>query len=327
MAPPSSTSSSRPVPLILSLLLLACTANADHLTVGYYDKTCPGVQDIVRSVMASRVAADRTMAPALLRLFFHDCFVNGCDASVLLDATPYSDSEKDAKPNQRSLRGFDVVDAIKSRLERACPATVSCSDILALASRDAVALLGGPSWSVQLGRKDSRGASRAAAERGLPKARDGLANLTAAFRKHGLDARDMAALSGAHTIGVARCRNFRDRVYGEGAAAGNIDPVFAEWRRRTCQSGDDALAPLDEQTPMTFDNAYYRDLVAGRGLLTSDQALYGGGRGPLDRLVEMYTTDANAFARDFAGAMVKMGRIPPPQGMQMEVRLVCNKVN
>ena len=63
------------VPLILSILL-ACTANGDHLKVGYYDNTCPNVQQIVHSVMASRVDADQSMAPAVLRLFFHDCFVD-----------------------------------------------------------------------------------------------------------------------------------------------------------------------------------------------------------------------------------------------------------
>ena len=74
---PSWSSSSLPAlaPLIL-FALLACTAHGDHLSVSYYDKTCPSVQDIVQSVLASKVAADQAMAPAVLRLFFHDCFVN-----------------------------------------------------------------------------------------------------------------------------------------------------------------------------------------------------------------------------------------------------------
>lgn len=252
----------------------------------------------------------------------------GCDGSVLLDGTPFSGSEKDAKPNANSLRGFDVIDEIKSHVEHACPATVSCADILALASRDAVALLGGPTWEVQLGRRDSRGANRTAAEYGLPAPNSTLAELIGLFRHHGLDARDMAALSGAHTIGTARCHHYRNRAYGYGGEGGAaaIDPAFAERRRQTCQSAYDAPAPFDEQTPMGFDNAYYRDLVARRGLLTSDQALYGGG-GPLDNLVEMYSTDGKAFAKDFARAMVKMGKIPPPPQMQVEVRLSCSNIN
>ncbi|CAL5038754.1 unnamed protein product [Urochloa decumbens] len=320
-----SRSSTWLAPMILCVLV-ACAANGEpHLSASYYDTTCPSAQHIVQSVMASEVAADQSIAPAVLRLFFHDCFINGCDGSVLLDKTPSIDSEKDAEPND-SLRGFDVIDEIKSQLEHSCPATVSCADILTLASRDAVALLGGPTWNVQLGRKDSRGADKDAAENDLPSPHANLTDLIGRFAEHGLDAKDMVALSGAHTVGTARCRHYKDRVYG-GEGGADIDPAFAELRRETCQAGgDDAMAPFDEQTPMRFDNAYYKDLVARRGLLTSDQELYGCG-GPLDHLVEKYSKDGEAFARDFAKAMVKMGNIPPPPGMPVEVRLKCSMVN
>jgi peroxidase len=64
----------------LALLLFAAlvsTANGDHkLSARYYDKTCPNVQRVVRTVMANKVAGDPTVAPAILRLFFHDCFAN-----------------------------------------------------------------------------------------------------------------------------------------------------------------------------------------------------------------------------------------------------------
>ncbi|KAM0905019.1 hypothetical protein ACQ4PT_017636 [Festuca glaucescens] len=96
----------------LALLLFVAvvpTANGDDLSPRYYDKTCPNVQRVVRSVMAHKVAGEPRMAPAVRRLFFHDCFVNGCDGSVLLDATPTSGSEKDAVPNA-SLAGFEVID-------------------------------------------------------------------------------------------------------------------------------------------------------------------------------------------------------------------------
>ncbi|KAJ8480287.1 hypothetical protein OPV22_024014 [Ensete ventricosum] len=84
------------------------------------------------------------MGASILRLFFHDCFVNGCDASVLLDDTATFTGEKNAIPNTGSLRGYEVIDAIKTSVEAACAATVSCADILALAARDGVVLLGGP---------------------------------------------------------------------------------------------------------------------------------------------------------------------------------------
>ncbi|CAL1384139.1 unnamed protein product [Linum trigynum] len=87
---------------------------------------------------------------------FHDCFVQGCDASVLLDSTAKIASEKNAGPNRNSLRGFDVIDEIKAELENACTQTFSCVDILAMAARGSTVLRGGPSWELPLGRKDSR---------------------------------------------------------------------------------------------------------------------------------------------------------------------------
>ncbi|KAM0898456.1 hypothetical protein ACQ4PT_021930 [Festuca glaucescens] len=298
----------------LALLLFVAvvpTANGDDLSPRYYDKTCPNVQRVVRSLMAHKVAGEPRMAPAVLRLFFHDCFVNV--------RTP-----RRTRCPTASLAGFEVIDEIKSLLEHDCPATVFCADIIALASRDAVAILEGPTWNVPLGRRDSR----SAAEKPPHPREDNLGVLIDMSEKHGLDARDMTALSGAHTVGMASCENYEDRTYGTNGDA-DIDPSFAETARQTCQgpSGDGDKASFDAQTPMKFDNAYYLELIARRGLLTSDQTLYGGG-GLQDNLVEMYSVDdGEAFGRDFAKAMVKMGNIPPPKGMPVEVRLKCSVAN
>lgn len=49
-------------------------------------------------------------------------------------------SEKDSLPNQ-SLKGFDIIDMIKSQIENECPGAVSCADILVLAARESVVLV------------------------------------------------------------------------------------------------------------------------------------------------------------------------------------------
>ncbi|KAH9292748.1 hypothetical protein KI387_042070, partial [Taxus chinensis] len=115
------------------------------------------------------VAKEARMAASILRLHFHDCFVQGCDGSVLLDDTPTFTGEKTANANRNSIRGFEVIDSIKEKLESVCPGVVSCADIVTVAARDAVLLNGGgPYWDVPLGRKDSTTASLDDANNNIP---------------------------------------------------------------------------------------------------------------------------------------------------------------
>nr|XP_034584400.1 uncharacterized protein LOC117847316 [Setaria viridis] len=315
--------------LVLDLALLAavsCLAGtAAALSTEYYNKRCPSLQPTVRSAVARAVAADPNAGAAVLRLFFHDCFVNGCDASVLLDDGT-APGEKGAGPNANSLRGYEVIDAAKSAVEAACPGAVSCADVLAIAARDAVSLLGGPSWNVRMGRRDARSASRDAANANLPGPGSGLPALVAAFKAKGLSARDMTALSGVHTVGRARCAEFRGRVNANAGEA--INATFAAGLRGACPAAggaDGALAPLDPVTPDAFDNGYFRALVERRGLLHSDQELFNGGS--QDALVRKYASNGAAFFSDFAKAMVRMGNLAPAPGTPLEVRINCRRPN
>ncbi|GMN55126.1 hypothetical protein TIFTF001_024249 [Ficus carica] len=125
----------------------------DHNTNGVlgfdvYKDICPEVEAIIFSWVQRAVMEDSRMAASLLRLHFHDCF--GCDGSVLLDDSNFFVGEKTAAPNFNSLRGFEVVDAIKSELETLCPETVSCADILAIAARDSVLLARCSTFSARL---------------------------------------------------------------------------------------------------------------------------------------------------------------------------------
>nr|XP_025876843.1 peroxidase 70 [Oryza sativa Japonica Group] len=214
MAPPRPASRSRTqrhrlsapfmVLLFLALATSSTVANA-QLSDSYYDASCPAALLTIRTVVSAAVLLDPRMGASLLRLHFHDCFVQGCDASVLLDDTGSFTGEKGAGPNAGSLRGFEVVDNAKTLLETVCPQTVSCADILAVAARDAVVQLGGPSWTVLLGRRDSTTASASLANSDLPAPSSTLATLLAAFSNKGLTTTDMVVLSGTVHVRLIIC--------------------------------------------------------------------------------------------------------------------------
>ncbi|XP_066359485.1 peroxidase 4-like [Miscanthus floridulus] len=307
------------------MALLAGTTSA-QLSTGFYSTSCPGLDSAVKQAVQSAIDGEKRVGASIVRLFFHDCFVQGCDASLLLDDTATFQGEKTANPNNGSVRGFEVIDAAKSAVEKVCPGVVSCADILAIAARDSVVILGGPNWDVKVGRRDSTTASFSGANNNIPPPTSGLANLTSLFAAQGLSQKDMVALSGAHTIGQARCTNFRDHIYNE---TKDIDDAFASTRKSDCPStsgtGDNNLAPLDLQTPTVFENDYYKNLVSKKGLLHSDQELFNGGA--TDALVQSYVSSQSAFFADFVTGMIKMGDITPLTGSAGEIRNNCRRTN
>ncbi|KAE8772903.1 peroxidase 2-like [Hordeum vulgare] len=318
----------------LSVVLLLCLAAAASAVLSpptFYNTSCTQALAIIKTGVAAAIATDRSMGASLLRLHFHDCF--GCDASVLLDAT-VPNSERSALGNAGSLRGFDVIEKIKADVEAACKkkgnsrAVVSCADILAVAARDSVVALGGPAWDVQLGRRDSDTANVALANQDLPPPFMDVAGLIKSFGDKGFTMTDMVALSGAHTIGRAQCKNFRSRLYGED----NIDSDYGTKLRANCPqtSGDANLAQLDD-TPTTmtadnFDNSYFVNLQLKKGLLHSDQVLFNG-TGGTNNTVNNFASNPPAFSSAFASAMVKMGNLSPLTGSQGQIRRICSKPN
>ncbi|KAI8014807.1 Cationic peroxidase 1 [Camellia lanceoleosa] len=309
--------------LCLSLFLILIGIASAQLSSTFYSSTCPNVLSIIKTAVNSAVSSEARMGASLLRLHFHDCFVNGCDASVLLDDNSTFTGEKTAGPNSNSLRGFNVIDTIKSNLETSCPGVVSCADILAVAARDSVVALNGPSWTVPLGRRDSTTASLSAANSNLPGPGLNLSALITAFSNKGFTAKELVALSGSHTIGQARCTVFRSHIYNDA----NINAQFATSLKANCPSsgGDNNLAPLDTTSPTAFDNAYYKNLQGQKGLLHSDQELFNGGS--TDAQVNTYSTNSATFFTDFGNAMVKMGNLSPLTGTSGQIRTNCRKAN
>uniref|UniRef100_J3LLQ6 Peroxidase n=1 Tax=Oryza brachyantha TaxID=4533 RepID=J3LLQ6_ORYBR len=328
-------------PLAVALCaLLALTAVGGArawtpMSPSYYDYSCPSVHDTVRRVIQEARVANPRAPASLLRLHFHDCFVNGCDGSVLLDNAGAMQSEKNAPPNNGSARGFDVVDTIKAALENACPGVVSCADILALAAEISVELSGGPSWNVVLGRRDGTTANFDGASE-LPGPRDAVGLLRQKFSDLGLDDTDFVALQGAHTIGRAQCRLFNDRLYnisGTMQPDQTLDMAYLNELRQCCPASEPestTLRNLDPPTPDAFDNSFYANIVRNRGLLQSDQGMLsapGGAAATTAPIVVRFAGSQDDFFQSFATAMIKMGNIGSLTGSLGEIRRNCRVVN
>ncbi|XP_059429100.1 peroxidase 15-like [Corylus avellana] len=317
--------------IMFAIFSLFSRSNA-QLSATFYDSTCPNVLAVVGGVIEQAAQNDVRIGAKLIRLHFHDCFVDGCDGSVLLDNADGIDSEKDATPNSGSLDGFPVVDDIKTAVENVCPGVVSCADILAIASQISVSLAGGQTWEVQLGRRDSRTANRAGANSNLPSPSEGLANITSKFSNMGLDTTDVVALSGAHTFGRARCVSFSGRLY-DFQSTGNPDPTtdatYLETLRQTCPQGGDAntLADLDQATANDFDNNYFTNLQNNKGLLQSDQELFSTTGADTIDIVNRFANCQSEFFDSFGQSMIKMGNISPLTGSNGEIRSDCKRVN
>ncbi|KDP35389.1 hypothetical protein JCGZ_10373 [Jatropha curcas] len=314
--------------LLLSIFVL-CNA---QLSQNFYSKTCPNVESIVRSAVQQKFKQTFVTVPATLRLFFHDCFVRGCDASVLL-ASPSNKAEKD-HPDNLSLAGdgFDTVVKAKAAVDSVpqCRNKVSCADILALATRDVVNLAGGPFYNVELGRRDGRISTIASVQHKLPSPNFNLDQLNSMFASHGLTQTDMIALSGAHTLGFSHCGRFSKRIYNFSPLK-KIDPTlnlqYAMQLRQMCPVKVDPRIAInmDPTTPQTFDNAYYRNLQQGKGLFSSDQILFTDSRSKAT--VNLFASNNGAFQNAFVSAITKLGRIGVLTGNQGEIRTDCTRIN
>ncbi|CAN1319057.1 Peroxidase 27 [Linum perenne] len=322
----STTSSSKL--FFLALFLLFTFSNA-QLKVGYYAKTCPNVEAIVKKEMDQVMYMAPSLGGPLIRMHFHDCFVRGCDGSVLIASTKNNQAEKDAIPNI-SLRGFGVIDRIKNALEKACPGIVSCSDIMAIVSRDVIVALKGQYWDVETGRRDGRISIMTDALTGaLPPPFANISTLISAFKAVGLTSKDLAVLQGAHTIGTSHCSSFTNRIYnftGKGDVDPALDSDYVPNLKSKCTPSDQTtLVEMDPGSFKTFDNGYYKLVAKRRGLFQSDAALMDH---PVTRAyVEKSLTVGSTFLKDFGESMVRMGRIGVLTGKEGEIRKVCYKTN
>ncbi|KAF5178050.1 Peroxidase [Thalictrum thalictroides] len=317
--------------IILSVLGFLIASTVADLKLGFYDKSCPNAENIVLAYVKNYIPNVPTLAAPLLRMAFHDCFVRGCDASVLLNDTSNNQAEKDARPNL-SLRGFDFIDEVKSLLEAECPGIVSCADIISLVARDSVVVTGGPYWKVPTGRRDGTISRASEALSNLPGANENFNALQEKFAIKGLNIKDLVLLSGAHTIGIAHCNTFSNRIYnftGVGDEDPGMDSAYAlSLRANKCKTPTDTttIVEMDPGSAKNFDLSYYKLLVKRRGLFQSDAALTTD-YSSLSYINQLLKKSPLYFFEEFAKSMEKMGAVGVKIGTDGQIRKHCALVN
>lgn len=297
------------------------------LKFNYYQKSCPQAESIITAAVKKAYNNDTSIIAGLIRLFFHDCFVRGCDASVLLDSTLTTNTEKEGAPNKNSLRGFEVIDEAKANVEKVCPWVVSCADVVGYAARDSIVLGGGkiPFGLWLGGRKDGDVSIDAETILNLPAPFATYPQLVQSFKNKGLNEYEMVILSGAHTVGRAHCAIILARLYNfngvQGAADPAIDPSYLPTLQAACPSNQPSqLVNMDMRTPAVVDTNYVQDVLRGRGLFQSDNALRTDPNGL--RTLKLINNQ-NVFSPAFSLAMLKMGTIEVKTGNAGKIRQNC----
>jgi len=209
----------------------------------------------------------KTNAPPYIRAVFHDVVDydsktnrGGLDGSIF---TPDFAEREENKGLEKALASL-------VKLREKFP-EVSLADLLALSGAVALERCGGPRLSVGIGRKDIP-----ESERGEfvapPDENDDAPALLSYFSRLGLDARDLVALSGAHTVGKAHGDPFTRDMFD-------------------------------------FNNSYFQELLKDPGerkgkLIPSDLALLHDEE--CLRHVRRYAVDQDAFFEDFGRAYLKI---------------------
>ncbi|CAN4109622.1 unnamed protein product [Withania somnifera] len=256
-----------------------------ELKLNYYSESCPRAEEIIKEQVIKLYHKHGNTAASWIRNVFHDCMVKK--------------SREDIERNF-GMRNFKYIETIKEALESKCPNTVSCADIVALSARDGVVMLGGPHIEMKTGRRDSKESYLAEVENFIPNHNDSMLLVLSRFKSVGVDAQGTVALLGAHSVGRVHCVNI-------------VHETLPNVRRN------------DRETPMVWDNLYYKNILSNKGLLIVDQQLvYDPTTYPF---VEKFAASNSYFHSQFGKALIILSENNPLTGDQGDIRKVRHRVN
>lgn len=292
----------------------------------FYQNSCPDVERYVRDQVEFYWKQDSTLAVKLIQLLYTDCFIKGCDASILLDGP---DTEKTA-PQNAPILGFplEVIDKVKEVLEQHCPGVVSCADIINLAARDAVVLAGGVSYPVPTGRRDGNSSSAKLVD--IAVHATPWEKVIHYFEVRGMNVFDVTTLLGGHTLGRTRCKFIAERLYdfnNTGKPDQSMDPSFLAELRVQCppNSTNSVYLNPDSGSSNRFGKTFYSRVLNHRAVLSIDQQI--ADREESLQIARRYDANFEDFLKMFGYAMTKLGNTWLLPGDQGEIRKNCRVVN
>lgn len=312
--------------LLLPLLLQFHIGMSD-LRLNYYSDSCPRAEEIIKEQVTSLYYKHGNTAVSWIRNLFHDCSVKSCDASILLDTANGIKSEKESS-RSFGMRNFKYVNTIKAALEKECPKTVSCADIVALSAREGAIMLGAPYIEMKTGRLDSKESYVSEVESSIPNHNDTMSLVLSVFQSMGVDTEGTVALLGAHSVGRVHCINLVHRLYP--TVDPTLDSEYAEYLKGRCPTTNPdphevLYARNDRLTPMKLDNMYYKNILNHKGLLLVDQQLVSDPS--TYPFVEKMAADNDYFHQQFSGALRILSENNPLSEGEGEVRQDCRFVN
>ena len=272
------------------------------------------------------------------------CIMQGCDGSVLLDASYDNPHPEKEAPVNIGLAAFDLLEEIKAAVEDRCPGVVSCSDLLIYAARDASSILsnGHVHFDVPAGRLDGFVSKAEEAQAELPDSADDVHKLIANFARKNFTVEELVILSGAHSIGQTHCSSFAGRL---SEPTDQIKPAYRELLKYKCSQGSnptvdnnvrdedyDAVARYTpgftsrvRKVPDYLDNSYYHNNLAKIVTFHSDWTLLTH-KEALGHVKE-YAENGTLWDEDFADSLVKLSKLPMPAGSKGEIRKKCSVIN
>ncbi|CAA6658209.1 unnamed protein product [Spirodela intermedia] len=262
--------------------------------MNFYKDSCPQAEEIIKEQVGLLYKRHKNTAFSWLRNIFHDCAVESCDASLLLDSTRRTLSEKEAD-RSFGMRNFRYLDTIKEALERSAlrssPAPTSSSSL----PEKALHFPGGVP----------------------PDHNESISSILDKFNALGINTR------WPHPL-----RQARPPPLPEVDPAINPDHIPHMLKKCPDSIPDPKAVQYvrnDRGTPMKLDNNYYRNILDNKGLLMVDHQLaYDSRTRPF--VLKMAKSE-DYFFQEFSRAIQILSENNPLTGTKGEVRKQCNVAN